>query len=209
MIISFRHGFAFIAIPKTGTQALRKCLRPVLAPNDWEQCTLLEQRFFPVPALAAIGHGHIEWREAAPFLLGRLEGMTSFAVVRDPFTRFSSFARFAFRDEGALPPDYLDRLKRILTDPAKREHILLRAQHRFVCDDAGEIRTELLRYERLPDDLDRLAGQLGLDLQALDKVNVSPGAGRFAWDAELRGMVRERYAADFTLFGYDPEVAPP
>jgi Sulfotransferase family len=208
MILSFRHRFAFVAIPKTGTQAVRRCLRPILAVNDWEQCTLLEQSFFPVPALAEIGHGHIEWREAAPFLLGRLEEMTSFAVVRDPFARFASFARFAFRDEGAMPPDHLDRLKSFLSDPVRREHILLREQYRFVCDDAGTVRTEILRYESLQAEFDALAARLGLKLAPLGMVNVSPGSG-FVWDDELRGMVRARYADDFALFGYDPDLVQP
>jgi len=126
MIVSFRHQFAFVAIPKTGSQAVRESLRPLLADNDWEQCTLFDRRYFPVPELAAIGHGHIEWRELQPFLLGRLEAMTSFAVVREPYSRFVSLARFIHRDEGGLPEDYLPRLKALLADPVRGNHILLR-----------------------------------------------------------------------------------
>ncbi len=204
MIISFRHGFAFIAVPKTGSQAVRQCLRPVLADNDWEQCTLLDRRFFPVAALAEIGHGHIEWRQAAPLLLGRLEAMASFAVVRDPYDRFASFARFT--QTGA--DDETARLKALLTDPAKRDHILLREQYRFVCDDAGAIQIgAVLRHERLAEELADWAVRQSLPLAPLQPVNVSPATSRFAYDAELRELVQHRYARDFALFGYDPDRA--
>jgi Sulfotransferase family len=197
----------FVAIPKTGSQAVRACLRPLLAANDWEQCTLLERRVFPVEPLAAIGHGHVEWREVEPYLLGRLDQFTSFAVVRDPYERFASFARFAFRDAGGLPDDYLGRFKALLSDPVRCKHILLREQHRFVCDRSGAVRTTILRYEQLAEDLAALCLELGLSTVELRPVNTSPDAGSFAFDAELRDMVRARYAEDFRLFGYDPQGA--
>jgi hypothetical protein len=205
MIVSFHHQFVFVAIPKTGSQAVRECLRPLLADNDWEQCTLFERRMFPIAPLAALGHGHIEWRELRPFLLGRLEVMTSFAVVREPFARFASLAKFIHRDQGGLPEDYLPRLKDLLTDPARNEHVLLRAQYRFVCDDAGELRCRILRYERLADDLAALGQDLGLAIPRPPRVNVSPAGRPLEYDTELRDMVSKRYAEDFRRFGYDPE----
>jgi hypothetical protein len=210
MIISFRHHFIFVAIPKTGSQALRLCLRPFLAPNDWEQCTLFDKRFFPVAALAAISHGHIEQREVQPYLLpGQWDRMTSFAVVRSPYSRFESLARFAFRDEKGLPVDHNDRLKRLLSDPARCNQPLLRPQHQFVCDDNGEVRTTmLLRYENLAADMLALSEKLGLMLEQMRRVNASPTGQPFEPDAELLQMVRHHYALDFDIFGYDPEAVP-
>jgi Sulfotransferase family len=209
MIISFRHRFAFIAIPKTGTQAVRRCLRPHLAANDWEQCSLLETRFFPVQALADFGHGHLEWRDVQPFLLpGLWQGMTSFAVVRCPYQRFISFARFAFREHGGLPPDYRDVLKAILTDSEKSGHILLRPQHAFVCDDGGQLQTStILRHEKLDTGMRELGETLSLPLQILAPVNLSPTGEPFQFDAELREMVLDKYRADFDLFGYPADTA--
>lgn len=204
MIVSFRHGFVFIAIPKTGSQALRQSLRPLLGEHDWEQCRLLDRRQFPVEPLAALGHGHIEWRELRPFLLGKLEGMTSFAVVREPFARFASLARFVFRDRSEPPADYLDRLKALLSDPARRDHVMLRAQHSFVCDGQGELRVKLLRYEQLATELEALGAELRLAIAPPAKVNFSRPEQPFHYDAELRDMVRERYTEDFTRFGYNP-----
>jgi hemin uptake protein HemP len=207
MIISFRNQFIFVAVPKTGSQALRLALRPFLAANDWEQCTLFDTRFFPVERLAAIGHGHITWRDVQPFLLpGQWEAMTSFAVVRCPYSRFASLARFAFRDHGALPPDHINRLKAMLNDPIRRGHILLRPQHHFVCDHNGTVRTSmLLRHEELAEAMDQLSARLDLSLPPLERVNPSPKGLAFAPDAELLELIRHLYADDFRIFGYDAD----
>lgn len=211
MILSFSRRLAFIAIPKTATHAVRRCLRPLLAANDWEQCTLDEQLFFPVAELAAAGHGHLTWQEVQPFLLpGMWDSFTSFAVVRDPYDRFASFARFAFRSDKGLPDDLEARLKRLLADPQRSGHILLRPQNQFVCDEEGRIRvSRILRHETLADGLAGLGRDLGLAITAPVRVNQSPPARPLGWDAELAGMVREKYAADFALFGYDPAASPP
>ncbi len=210
MILSFSRRFAFVAIPKTAGHALRTALRPLLAPNDWEQCTLFDKRYFPVQPLAAIGHGHLSYRDVAPFLLpGQWDGLTSFAVVRSPFDRFLSFARFAWRGSDAMERDPRGTMKRALTDPDRAGHILLRPQHEFVCDDAGHIRTTLLlRHESLAADMLRLADALGAPLAPLEAVNVSPETSGAALDAELADLIRARYARDFALFGYDPAAAP-
>lgn len=210
MILSFSRRFAFIAIPKTAGHALRIALRPLLAPNDWEQCTLFDKRYFPVAPLAAIGHGHLSFLDIAPFLLpGQWDDMTSFAVVRSPFDRFLSFARFAWRHSDAMTQDPRAAMKLSLTDPERRDHILLRPQHEFVCDADGRIRTTLLlRHETLVQDMLRLSDALGTPLAPLQAVNVSPETANAALDAELADLIRARYARDFALFGYDPDAAP-
>jgi hypothetical protein len=210
MILSFSRDFAFIAVPKTGGHALRTTLRPLLAPNDWEQCTLFEKRFFPVAPLAAFGHGHLSFRDVEPFLLpGQWDRMTSFAVVRSPFDRFLSFARFAWRGGDAMARDPLGTMKAALTDPARRDHILLRPQHEFVCDAEGCVRTTLLlRHESLAAEMVRLSAALGAPLAPLEAVNVSPETPGAVLDAELAELIRTRYARDFALFGYDPAAAP-
>ncbi|QNO28758.1 sulfotransferase [Sphingopyxis sp. OPL5] len=210
MILSFSRRFAFVAIPKTAGHALRTALRPLLAANDWEQCTLFDKRYFPVAPLAAIGHGHLGYRDVAPFLLpGQWDGLTSFAVVRSPFDRFLSYARFGWRNGDAMVRDPLGTMKAALTDPARRAHILLRPQQEFVCDDAGRVRTTLLlRHEDLAAEMARLSAALGAPLPPLEAVNVSPDRAGAALDAELADLIRHYYARDFALFGYDPAAAP-
>ncbi len=207
MILSFSRNFAFVAIPKTAGHAIRNAIRPLLAPNDWEQCTLYETRLFPVSALAAIGHGHLGWDDVAPFLLpGQWDAMFSFAVVRNPYDRFVSYAHFHFRETTAMRDDPLGTMKAVLGDRVRSRHILLRPQHRFVCDEAGALRvTRLLRHETLDDDFAATAPRLGANPGSLCRVNAVPRIAGVELDSELREMINERYARDFALFDYPVE----
>lgn len=207
MILSFSRNYAFIAIPKTAGHAIRQAVRPFLAPNDWEQSTRYETRLFPLPPLAAIGHGHLGWDDIQPFLLpGQWDAMFSFAVVRNPYDRFLSYAHFHFRKTSAMRDDPLGTMKAVLSDPDRSRHILLRPQHRFVCDEHGDIRvTRTLRQETLLHDFADIAPRLGTARDALHRVNAVPRIPGVELDDELRQMIGERYAHDFALFGYPLE----
>ena len=37
MIVSHRYKFVFIAVPRTGSHAIRAALQPDLGPDDWQQ----------------------------------------------------------------------------------------------------------------------------------------------------------------------------
>ena len=116
MIVSHARQFIFVAVPKTGSQSVRLALRPHLGEYDWEQCGLFEQKRFPVPALAAIGHGHISCQQLQPFLFPEVwQRYRKFAFVRNPFQRFRSLVNFWF-GANTIEPDLLGRLKNLLTN---------------------------------------------------------------------------------------------
>jgi hypothetical protein len=202
MILSFSRGFAFVAVPRTAGHAIRTALRPVLAANDWEQCTRFERRLFPVPALAAIGHGHLTWEEVQPFLLpGQWERLFTFAVVRDPFDRFLSYAYFLHAGSDDWRHDPMGTMKRDLAE--RRGHILLRPQHAFLCDGDGRIAVDrVARYETLQQDFDQICGKFGCKPVPLQRINESRREGDIELDAELIELIEARYAEDFALFGY-------
>lgn len=204
MIVSFSRKFVFVAVPKTAGHAVRTWLRTALAPDDWEQSTLFEKRLFPVPALAAIGHGHVTCRQIAPWLLpGMWDSFFTFGVVRDPFERFRSYC--AFVSPGiATSEDPLDEMKRLWERAPDR--VLLRPQHDFLCDADGAIAVDLVaRHERLQRDMGVVAERIGIAAAPLPRINVPPARVDTPFDAELRGMIADRYARDFDLFDYDPD----
>ena len=59
MIISLKHRFIFVAIPKTGTHSIRQALRVHLGDEDMEQVGLFVQKKLPIPELAQFKHGHL------------------------------------------------------------------------------------------------------------------------------------------------------
>lgn len=205
MILSFSRNFAFVAVPRTATHALRSRLRPLLAASDWEQSTRYEPRFFPVKALAEVGHGHLSCEEIQPYLLpGIWEGMFSFGFVRDPLDRFVSTYYFLNRD-GEPGRDTLGRMKAMIADPMR---VLLQPQWRFLCDAGGTPMVSFVgRYERLAADFAEIASQIGADVAEPEQVNTSSRPSHPLIDAELAEMIAQTYAEDYRCFGYTP-VAP-
>ena len=206
MIVSFEHRFVFVAIPKTATHAFRTALRPHLGPRDWEQCVLFDKRWFPVEALAQIGHGHVTCRELQPFLVpGLFEAFFKFCTVRNPYDRFVSGCRFVNRENERMRVAPVETMKRTIGDPATRRHVLFRPQSEFVADEEGRLLVDYVcRFEILQAHFDRVSERLGFPHSPLPDVNVTgPASTRCGLDRELRETVRDLYQRDFLLFGYD------
>ena len=201
MIVSFARRLIFVAVPRTGSHAVRAALRPHLAATDWEQCTRFETRLCPVPQIASIGHGHIPARTISVALLpGMWEEMTSFAIFRDPLERFVSAFFLLNRDKAWDGIDALDAMKRLLADDKRREHVLLSEQASFVCDAEGQLMVNVLGlHSKLSSDLAAIFERVGLPPPLLPRVNAAPYPPSFAPDAELRELVEHHYAADYAL----------
>jgi hypothetical protein len=206
MIVSFEHRFVFVAIPKTATHALRAALRPHLGRHDWEQCTLFEQKRFPVAPLAELEHGHLTCQQVRPFLLRDFwESSLRFCVVRNPYDRFASSCRFLNRHNSRMRDDPLGTMKATIADPRVMRRLLLRPQVEFVTDADGSLLVGRVgRFETLQRDFDAVCGALGLPATPLARVNHSGEASAPApYDRELIEAVQAAYARDFERFGYD------
>lgn len=211
MIISFARKFAFVAVPKTGSQAVRRFLRPIMHSDDWEQSVFDAPRFFPVPHLARIGHGHLRVSEIQPFLLpGMWPDLYSFAFVRNPFDRFLSFCKFFYPGEMEKTDDPVGFMKKVIRDPELRHHVLMQPQHRFLEDDNGDLAVSFVgRYEHLQRDFETICERLELPFVELERINVSSRpALTGSLDRELAEMVGDTYRLDFEKFDYDPNLLP-
>jgi hypothetical protein len=209
VIISFRQRFVFVAVPKTATHAFRVALRPHLGERDWEQCVLFEKKYFPVEALAQIGHGHITCRQVQPFLLPGMWGnFFKFCTVRNPFDRFVSCCYFVNRENQLLRKEPLDAMKRIIQDKQLAKEILFRPQYEFMTDVDGQLMVDYVcKFETLQSDFDRVCGRLNLPLTTLKHINTNKhGSFESVYDEELKEMVREFYQKDFALFNYPTEI---
>jgi hypothetical protein len=132
MIISPRHQFVFVHIPKcAGTS-----VRTQLIKCDPGHLALAEVGLHP--ELGKIDYGHVplnRLREYFPEEYGYLQRFTSYAVVRDPLDRFgSSLRQMLWRyDQRPMtlipPPELRDLTMRALDEVAQQ---LEQPSHRFI-----------------------------------------------------------------------------
>ena len=205
MIVSALHKFIFVAIPKTGTHAVRQALREHMGPQDIEQVGLFVQKQFPIPELARLQHGHLSLEQVRPYL--RPEAWAScfkFAFVRNPFDRFISYCAFVTRDEGEFDRDPRKVMREIIADPP-HDHVLFQPQHIFVTGADGALLSDYIgRVEDMQKSYDEICARIGIPTATLEKVNPSKrNAYREYYNQELIDGVARLYARDLILFDYE------
>ena len=153
MIISDTHEFAFVHIPKCAGTTLRN----VLLPFDEHAARFYHRGVAPHPALGRLDYPHIPLsvlRDHFPADFEKLTAYRSFALVRDPFSRFPSslHERLVQRDRRPLSDrsaneiarevdavlSYLARQpnKAVITDP---EYIHFSRQCDYIVLDGRQI----------------------------------------------------------------------
>lgn len=204
MIVSPSRNFIFVAIPKTGTHAVRQALRAHMGPDDMEQVGLFADKRLPIPELAHIRHGHLGLAQIRPFLpAGDFDRFVKFAFVRNPFDRFVSYCAFMTRNEDVFEKDPHRVMRYFIANP-QWGHILFQPQYAQLVDDEGKLLTDMIgRFETMQESYDAIAGRIGIPAATLERVNESSHADfRTYYNQELRDGVAKLYARDLELFGY-------
>jgi hypothetical protein len=205
VIISPNHKYVFVAVPKTGTHAVRQALRPHMGAGDMEQVGLFVKRQFPIPDLAKVGHGHISLEQLRKFMdPAKFAEYFKFAFVRNPFDRFISYCSFITRERGGFKTDPQKVMRRVLANPPS-EHVLFWPQNTFLVDGEGKLLTDYVgRVETMQQSFEFIASKIGVPAVQLDKVNATErSAYRDYYDQELIDGVAKLYADDLKLFEYD------
>lgn len=205
MIVSAQHRFIFVAIPKTGTHAVRQALRAHLGPQDMEQVGLFVNRRMPIPDLARIGHGHLTLQQVRPYFQPQdFNGFFKFAFVRNPFDRFISYCAFMTREHGQFDRDPQGVMRHFIANPPW-QHILFQPQHSFVAGPNGALLTDYLgRVEAMQQSYDEAAERIGIPSRPLEKINASIRRDyRDYYDQALIDGVAKLYARDLDCFGYE------
>lgn len=206
MIISERHKFIFVAIPKTGTHSIRRALRPHLGGDDLEQVQLFVRKQFPISDLARLGHGHISLMQLKPYIEpDKFENFFKFAFVRNPFDRFVSYCAFMTREQKAFERDPKSVMRYFLFTAPPVKHILFQPQHSFVTGPDGELLTDYVgRVEQMQSAFDAICERIGIPTVELEKANVSSRDDyRQYYDQGLIEGVAKLYARDLELFDYE------
>ncbi len=206
MIVSHRHRFIFVAVPKTGTHSVRQALREQLGDEDVEQVGLFIDKRFPWRDLAAIRHGHLSLRQVRPHL-GEVAfgGYFKFAFVRNPFDRFVSYCAFMLRGGDEFVRQPREVMRNFLFEQPPERHVLFQPQASLLVDGDGEtLLTDVVgRVEDMQGSYDAICARIGIPSRPLDRVNgTRRGDYRRYYDAALVDAVAARYAQDLALFGY-------
>jgi sulfotransferase famil protein len=206
MIISNTHKFIFVAVPKTGTHAVRRALREHLGPEDMEQVALFVKKQLPMPELARLQHGHLSLQQVRPYLTPEQFGSYfKFAFVRNPFDRFVSYCAFMTRTGDAFQRDPKSVMRHILFTVRPYQHILFQPQHSLVVGADGQLLADYVgRVEQMQESYDEACERIGIPTQPLESVNASQrGHYRDYYDQQLIDGVAKLYARDLELFGYE------
>lgn len=180
MIISPRHGFVFVHIPKcAGTS-----VRTQIVKCDPDHIAMAEVGTHPV--LGSIDFGHVPLRmlrQHFPREYAFLERFTSYAVVRDPLERFGSSLRqmlwrYDQRPMTLIPPaelrdltlKTLGELAGELDHPSSR-FIFFARQRDFIWDEDRRIVDHLVPMSLVPDFIAHLGRITDTDLETGTRSN--------------------------------------
>lgn len=212
MIVSHRHRFVFVAVPRVATRALRQALTMQLDAMDWQQQNLFARHRLPVSDLAAAQHGHLSVRDIRPRLPEELwQSYLKFAFVRDPFERFVDTFLSLEAGDDPDPAVVAARMKRALATARFRRRRLTLPQTHFLIDEDGRVAMDFVgRFETLDASWHQLCTRLGLETVPLARRREPE---RRDWarycDTELAGMIAEYYRDDLENFGYAVRPRPP
>jgi hypothetical protein len=205
MIVSHRHRFIFVAIPKTGTHSIRAALREQMGPEDIEQVGLFVNKRFPYPELAQVRHGHLGLAQVRPFLGEDVfAGYFKFAFVRNPFDRFVSYCAFVSRETGNFQRDPRAVMRHVLFELRPLQHVLYQPQHAQLVDADGTLLSDYVgRVEQMQASYDEACARIGIPTRTLEQVNSTDrGDYRGYYDQALIDGVAALYQRDLELFGY-------
>ncbi len=205
MIISHKYKFIFIAIPKTGTHAIRFAVRPYMSESDMEQVGLFIEKKLPFDEIARIKHGHIKAKEIKPFLSEEIwNTYFKFAIVRNPLDRFVSYCAFMNRSN----PDFLlnpsPYLYNAILNKNNHKHILFIPQSEFVNDNNNKLMVDYIgRQESLQASFDHVCAVTGMPTRQLEVINNSEHKPYNEYlDNELTEKIKTFYKDDFGNFKY-------
>jgi hypothetical protein len=195
-MISLRRGFLFIHVPKTGGNSLQSVLAPhsddrVTASGHQDGRERFEVRGPNTKEKHATMAEYARRLGAADF-----ERLFKFACVRDPLTRIMSFYFSPHRW-------YRQRGQSWVQDEpvwSRQDFIALLPKVQPMVHYLSGPLDDVIRFESFVSDAERVLGKLKIKAD-IPHLNSGPvGDYERHYDAELKALVRERFAPDFAAF---------
>jgi hypothetical protein len=193
VIVSIRHKFIFVHIPKAAGSSITSALRPYGKDNKLSNALTKHETLSEFFARTHVA--------PADFF--------KFAFVRNPWCRAVSLYFYLRTRAHKIPeiasvddfPAFLRALSKESAWLAKLHSV--RPQSDFVFQDGKLIVDFVGRYERLTEDFARVCTEIVIPVRALDRVNQSRHEhyARY-YDDWGRDFIADRYKGDIAHFGY-------
>lgn len=213
MIVSFRHRYIFVHIPKTAGTALTLALEQKVGPDDLliGDTPKARRRRHRLKGLTSRGR---LWKHST---LADIEGAVDpaifsefvvFTIVRNPWDRLVSYYGWLQTQSFDHPAVRLAKatsFQDFLRDPGVQSSFAVSPAARYTSDSQGRDHCDLvLKTEALEEDVGRLEQSIGFRLPALERVNESQRRQEYSgyYNDETREIVARICAADIDRFGY-------
>lgn len=212
-MIDLKHRVLFVHVPKTGGSAVEAYFRSIRGIRSEDQGALAIFRNGSANSRLERGNQHNSLEMYERFYFGGPipQDYTVFTVVRDPLARFWS----EWKSRRLPPPNRFPfsfrlttrQLQYLAENPVALLKDLdshLRPQVRYLEGESRD-RVRVLRFEKLADEFDDLCRDLDLPRVGLPFENRSPRRElpSLGQQDRVEAFVREFYAKDYRVFGYD------
>jgi len=209
MIISDKHEFAFIHIPKCAGTSIRS----MITEADPERFQLWGWRWLPRHQRYGDA-AHMPLIDLPPELLNQVRAFRAVAIVRDPLDRFFScveqhFSQHKYRARKSVE-DFVFELNsvNIRYDPA---YVHFCPQHYFIAIGQTTHVDDILRFEdeNWPETFRQILIERGMpeDKLVLPRLNEREEPVHAPLSAEALTHLYRLYKRDYTLLGYDAPVS--
>ena len=207
MIISHKHKFIFIAVPKAGSNTARLLLRPFLDEKiDIEQCALFGQKHSNFAQLKNIAHGHITAMQIKNIIGKKMfKNYFKFAFIRNPYDRFISTYFFFNRNNPHLPrPSTEDFISFFHNFVNRRKLIHILPQTHYLFDEQDLLVDYIGNTMNFNQSIQSIFNTLQLPLnQSINKINTSKHESYLNFcDTKFVNFIKEIYRIDFDNFDF-------
>lgn len=199
-MISFRHKFIYIHVPKTGGNSIQTALHDFsddqivfrksvgkVANEDGAQGLDV---FNPTLGFNSDYHKHAKFSDYAAVMGDEINNFFVVASIRNPFDRLVSWTSFA---KGSM-----------INKKINLEDVVFPDDQLSYLEYRGEIVVRnFIRFENLQEDFNKTCDQLNLPRLKLPHKNASlHDHYKFYFDDNLLRVVQERYKKEIDYFGY-------